>query len=406
MPITATVLRVFVASPGDVKEERKILEEVIRELNLTRFDQLGVILELVKWETHVSPGISTDAQAVINEQIADDYDIFVGILWTRFGTPTNRASSGTEEEFERAYARWKVNPDRIRVLVYFKSTPIAPDQIDAEQLKRIHAFRKGLGDKGVLYWSYTTLEEFALFLRLHLGRQVQDWSKTLGIAVAPQMPANEIAPSTELPVASAVLEEEGYLDLIDRTANESSRVGEVLLHLGQALVDFTTKLEEAVKEISQATGDQRAKFAMFKRISNRIAEMMADFTARMKPEIPILRDSLYSALDAYGRTILMVPDLDTTGSNRKILNDALGATDLLEQAILPNQERINSLRKSIAGLPKVTSQFIRARRAMLEVLDDYLVDTERALNLIPEIKKSIQDILGSINSESESDAES
>ena len=35
-----TVLRVFVASPGDVKDERRILEDVINELNLLWQDQL------------------------------------------------------------------------------------------------------------------------------------------------------------------------------------------------------------------------------------------------------------------------------------------------------------------------------------------------------------------------------
>ena len=69
----------------------------------------GLDLELVRWETHVRPGIAADAQAVVNPQIGP-YDLFIGILWNRFGTPTGRAESGTREEFDQAYARWQHDP--------------------------------------------------------------------------------------------------------------------------------------------------------------------------------------------------------------------------------------------------------------------------------------------------------
>ena len=67
MPRTGIILRVFVASPSDVAEERAILEDVIRELNITWSKNLGIYLELVKRETHTFPGIGSDPQAVINE---------------------------------------------------------------------------------------------------------------------------------------------------------------------------------------------------------------------------------------------------------------------------------------------------------------------------------------------------
>ena len=69
------VLSVFVASPSDVEAERGKLEDVIRELNLTWSRELSIRLDLVRWETHAYPGFGSDAQAVINEQIPDDYDL-------------------------------------------------------------------------------------------------------------------------------------------------------------------------------------------------------------------------------------------------------------------------------------------------------------------------------------------
>ncbi len=176
-----TILRVFAASPTDVAEERAALEEIVRELNLTWGNNIGLSLDLVKWETHAYPGIGSDAQAVINEQIADDYDIFVGIMWTRFGTPTGRAGSGTAEEFERAYSRFKSDPNQIRIMFYFNDAPVPPSQLDPEQLSLVQKFRGELGQKGDLYWTYTTREEFSQLLRIHLSRQVQAWGKSWGM---------------------------------------------------------------------------------------------------------------------------------------------------------------------------------------------------------------------------------
>jgi Domain of unknown function (DUF4062) len=99
------ILQIFVASPTELKDERIALETVVKELNQTLSESTGSYLELVKWETHTMPGFGLDPQAVINEQIGDKYDIFIGILSTKFGSPTPRAGSGTEEEFERAYDR-------------------------------------------------------------------------------------------------------------------------------------------------------------------------------------------------------------------------------------------------------------------------------------------------------------
>ena len=59
----------FVASPGDLAEERQVVEEVVRELNLQASDHQ---LELVRWETHAAPGVGHDPQDVVNRAIPED----------------------------------------------------------------------------------------------------------------------------------------------------------------------------------------------------------------------------------------------------------------------------------------------------------------------------------------------
>jgi len=106
LPRNIQQLRVFVASPGDVQAERARIEKAIREVNLSAPKEANIELELVRWETHAYPNFGKDAQAVINEQIGTEYDIFIGILWSRLGTPTPRFASGTLEEFYAAYEKW------------------------------------------------------------------------------------------------------------------------------------------------------------------------------------------------------------------------------------------------------------------------------------------------------------
>lgn len=137
-------IRVFVASTSDVQRERDSLLGIINELNRTCDSLLGqavVRLELVRWETDTFPDVGRP-QALITKQVGD-YDIFIGILWTRLGTPTGKAASGTIEEYETAYARWQ-GSGKPHICFYFNRAASPPPRsvIDAEQIVGIARFRE------------------------------------------------------------------------------------------------------------------------------------------------------------------------------------------------------------------------------------------------------------------------
>lgn len=170
MSIQYRKIRIFVASPGEVQSERDQLAKVVEELNLTISaiaPEKHIVLELVRWETHVHPGLGRDAQAVVNQQIGD-YDIFVGILWKRMGTPTSIARSGTEEEFRRAYETWQKNKT-LPVLFYFCQQLFPPPRTkeEIEQLGKVVDFRAELSNKGLVA-DYANHDEFADVIRPHL----------------------------------------------------------------------------------------------------------------------------------------------------------------------------------------------------------------------------------------------
>lgn len=178
-------LKIFIASPGDVDEERDIVSQVVvpevrRIFSEELFGSNGTIdVEAVRWETHVLPDVGEDAQDVVNSQISD-FDILVGMMWKRFGTPTKRAASGTGEEFERAYNLFK-RFNKPKIMFYFRTTPFYTTDIkDLTQFRKVLDFRKKLRDLGVVFFDYNSPIDFERKVREHLIRQVSRIAQTNG----------------------------------------------------------------------------------------------------------------------------------------------------------------------------------------------------------------------------------
>src|SRR5216684_1903818 len=95
------IYRIFLASPGDLVPERRFAEEVVIDVN-TYMASRQWYVELHKWE-NLSPGFGR-AQALINRHI-ERCDLFVGLLWERWGQPTGQYTSGFHEEYEVALSR-------------------------------------------------------------------------------------------------------------------------------------------------------------------------------------------------------------------------------------------------------------------------------------------------------------
>jgi len=175
MPRTVVAYKVFLASPGDVKEERKIVKKVIDTYNQIHSCE-NIKLELLCWEDSTHPSFGDYPQEVVNSQIGDDYDVFIGILWARFGTPTPKYESGTEEEFHRAFKRYK-NGDSIKLMVYRKDKSIPPSSINVEQLQKINRFTSEVGKLGGYYFTFTEEMQFQDMLLKHLDRAIRELEK-------------------------------------------------------------------------------------------------------------------------------------------------------------------------------------------------------------------------------------
>jgi hypothetical protein len=177
---TVRIIRVFVSSPSDVQEERTVLDEVIGSINRTDGQAHGFRLELFKWEENVVPQIGPKPQQVVDSQ-TPLYDIYLGIMSTRFGTPTGRYGSGTEKEFRDALGHWQ-KAGAPWITFYFNDAPqVSRKPQEALQYVKVCEFREKLESQGIIS-GYTGArgsansfyEKVSDHLRMIVRRYVED----------------------------------------------------------------------------------------------------------------------------------------------------------------------------------------------------------------------------------------
>lgn len=152
MPYPANVYNVLIASPSDVAEERVIIQEVIHDWNTLNSLSRGIVFMPVMWETHSSPEMNIRPQEAINRDVVHHCDIAIGVFWSRIGTHTGAAQSGTIEEIETMSNSKKL------VMLYFSERNLPYDH-DREQFDKLLDFRRKM-TPGSLIESYKDLPEF------------------------------------------------------------------------------------------------------------------------------------------------------------------------------------------------------------------------------------------------------
>lgn len=159
MTASRKVVKVFLASPGDLLDERKATKIVIDDFNATYAEVFGYQVELVGWEDTVS--VYGRPQATINREL-ERCELFIGLMWKKWGTPPDtkgKYSSGFEEEFELSVQR-KIKEDRPEISLLFKE--IAPEfRIDpGNDLKKVLAFKEKLiSEKEIYFESFSDVRE-------------------------------------------------------------------------------------------------------------------------------------------------------------------------------------------------------------------------------------------------------
>ncbi|MCI0560022.1 MAG: DUF4062 domain-containing protein, partial [Nitrososphaera sp.] len=298
-------IRVFIASPGDLVEERKIFRDAITQLNVGFGDGANVKYVPLGWEdTLASTGRRN--QSVINKEI-DSCDVFILAMNRRWGQHAPDAepySSYTEEEFHRALERWKSS--RVpEIFVFFKRVDAASEGDPGPQLRKVMDFRKHLEEtRQVLYHYFDSpqsfLDEIDRHLRAYAKNELPTADQLRDMVVLPMAALQEVEKAkeialqkteeakkandaaeearlqleaTQLQIAedAAQLSKEGKIEFareqLTRLITETTDIR--ILFLGYEFFDRTGDLDSAVRVLEKWLGLSGAE--------NRTAETAAAF---------------------------------------------------------------------------------------------------------------------------------
>lgn len=166
MSYNAKIYKVFIASPDDVKKEREVVRSVLMKWNAINAEAKHIVLLPVGWDTHAAPEMGRTAQEYINEEVLDKCDILIGIFWTKLGSPTKIAKSGTVEEIQRHVSERKL------AMLYFSTREI-PNNADLKQLKRLRDFKDEIKSKS-LYGEFSDERDLESKLYNHLELKISE----------------------------------------------------------------------------------------------------------------------------------------------------------------------------------------------------------------------------------------
>lgn len=167
----ANIYNVMIASPGDVEEERKAARQIILDWNNNHSFHRRIVLQPLTWENNTIPDSGDRPQEIVNEQILKHADLLVGIFWTRIGSPTGNAISGTVEEITKHVAAGKP------AMIYFSEKSISPKELTSKnaqaQLKAVEELKKEMQNRS-LYSTFKTLSDFKKQFQRHITLKIND----------------------------------------------------------------------------------------------------------------------------------------------------------------------------------------------------------------------------------------
>jgi len=173
-----TEYRIFVATTGENTDLRRVIDTVVKQLEQS-LDSIR--FRTVDWYRDIFTPMGQPAQAtILQESPPVDWDIFLGVLWHRFGMPTGVTNpktnkpfpSGTIQEFFGAYGQTSRG---LPLLFYQRDEPVNPSKIDPAQLKEVQAFFADVkkGKYGGAAKTFETTSEFENHVRSDLGQCVR-----------------------------------------------------------------------------------------------------------------------------------------------------------------------------------------------------------------------------------------
>lgn len=247
----ALPLRIFLATPGDLTDERATVLAAVAEHNRRRGRLAGVEFEVVGWEQ--VRGTARRPQEAINELISECHYMIV-LFKERWGSTPGSPwgyTSGTEEELFTGLLELGQSDQPMRdVWVTFMRHAMPDDRVTSlrDQMKREHA---------MLFETVADVRE----LKTMLTERLEGWESATGPKQARHVDlvssaGNEVLRAAKLRIAGEKLVELGQHETGKATLHEAAAIGGPVENLAYARLlarqgDYPTAIESIQTAIDQ-----------------------------------------------------------------------------------------------------------------------------------------------------------
>jgi hypothetical protein len=360
-------LRIFAASPSDTAAERAKVETVASMLEPLA-THLDIVLKVEDWRA-VVPDMGRPEQVILDQLKPTSWDVFIGILWHRFGTPPAGSDTqtqkeylaGTEEEFKTAYRLWKQH-GKPRIMMYRCTRSVPLDALDPDQFKRVKEFFTEFeaveGEHPGLYQSFDTTDAFEKLLLDNLQRLLLEFSEEIeGEPVAPEV-VQAYAPKIpdNLPRRAPFFGRDKEMDVVLRALSPEDRTWGVLLDG----IGGIGKSALAVEAAHRCKG--KGLFDAFIFVSAKQNILDPSGIRELKPAARTLDEFLNETARVMGET--GITKLEGDGKRRALLDALRGTRALLIYDNLETlaKEEQEALADFLRELPQTCKAIITSRR--------------------------------------------
>lgn len=305
----------------------------------------------------------------------------------RFGTPTKEFGSGTEEEFNIAYKKFKEDNNSLQILFYFKNAaPKSLDDINPAQLGKVKDFKLTLGEKNVLFWDYNSKEELTRFLRLHIPTRIESLKSKKKNTSLNKVDTLEIERTevNEIEEELGIIDYQEFIEEYFAVSTQSlTRISEATTWIGKEMNKKTAEINKLVAK----NKNQQISFKVQRNIYERTSESMNNFANRIEPEIPIYINNFEKGIDSFSK-LIMIFKSDFDDKN----NEVIEASDSLDFLIIQIELSLINLKEfltSIEQLPKMSKELNNAKKNVANKLSDFISKLEMSIVIGKEVHKNI-----------------
>ena len=314
-------------------------------------------------------------------------------MWHTVGSSTKRAESGTIEEYQLAKERYDQDANSVRLMLYFKDTPLSPDDIDPDQLGRVKDFRRRIKDEGGLYETFNTLDEFADKVRNHLMRYVLDWDLQTEVKtnISLENTHNKSQPIEEIDDDQEP-DEEGIIELEEIIEEEMASLTTVLDNMSNSIEEIGDNINTRVAEVNALASQGENKLedkerqitrAELKRITKDTSGDMKRFVRKMNDDIPLFKNHLDRSLSTLAKAIPIYKDFNED------ITELKGTVTTLMESHNSMLESMEGFHDAVVGLPKLSTELARSKREMGRTLQEIIHITKTGITSLEEIESMI-----------------